>query len=168
MAKQKTIAELSADNAVLISELSRLERGSIVTYAGQFSKWLGRPIHNRADLPNFATVEKRLRSDYGIVLSVIHGEGYMLLTHEQTVGNDVQITRARRAAARRKKELATVDTSGLNEHQRLDYVCKLTQAHLVEEAGREKSLKKLAAVASNGATTPLALGHALEALKSNL
>lgn len=49
----------------------------------------------------------------------------------------------------------------------MSYVCKLTQAHLLQEAGSEKSLKKLAAVA-NGTTTPLALGHALEALKRNL
>jgi hypothetical protein len=164
---KKAIQELSADNAVLISELSRVTRGSTVTYTSHFTEWLGRPIRNRGDMPNFTTVETRLRTDYGIVLSVIHGKGYKVLTHSDTVTNDNQIDRARRAAARRKKELATVEVSELNDQQRLTYVCKVAQAHLVEEAGREKSLRKIAAVA-NGSTTPLALGHALEALKKNL
>lgn len=163
----KAIADASADTTLLISEISRLPRGAEITYADHFTRWMGRQIHNRRDLPTFPTVVKRLRADYGIVLSAIVGVGYKLLTDEQTLKDDHQIRRATRCASRRKKELATVDTGKLNDQQRLDYVGKVTQAHLVEETSRDKSLKKLVA-AANGSTVPLALGHALEALRRNL
>lgn len=167
MSTKQAIAEISVDNRVLISEISKLQRGAVVTYAEHFTKWLGRPIRNREDLPNFGTAETRLREDYDIVLSVIRGEGYKLLSHTETVGNDSQMMRAFRASKRRKKELATVELSELNEQQKLEFVSKVTQAHLVIETCREKSLKKLEA-AANGSATPLALGHAFEALKHNL
>jgi hypothetical protein len=164
---RRAFADISADNAHLISELSRLDRGSVATYAEHFSQWLKRPVRNSHDIPNFSTVVRRLRSDYSIVLSVIPGVGYKLLTDEQTVRDDSQLTRSRRAASKRKKELATVDVGKLNDQQRLSHICKLAQAHLIEEAGREKSLQKLAS-ATNGSANPLALTHALDALKKNL
>lgn len=163
----KAIAELSADNAVLISKISQVPRGTAISYETEFTEWLGRPIRNRADLSSFTTVEKKLRKDYDICLSVIPGVGYKVLTHSETLDNDTRIERARRAAATRKKELATVDLSVLNEQQKLSLVCKVTQAHLVEEAGKEKSLKKLA-LAANGKSEPLALASAFEALKGNV
>ena len=163
----KSIAEMSYENSILVSEISRLERGTVATYAEHFSKWLERPIRCREDLPNFTTVITRVRTDYGIVLSSIAGTGYRLLTHEETVRDDHQTSRARRAASRRKKELACVETSALTDLDRQGFAVKLMQAHLIEESAGSKALKKITA-AANGSTQPLALTQILDALKPGL
>lgn len=164
---KQAIAELSADNAVLTSELSRMARGSEVTYATHFTKWLGRPIKNRADLKSFATVVKKLRKDYGLLLSPISGVGYRVLTNEQAAMDNTRLAKAARQAKLLKKEKATVDLSTLNQQQVQAVVGMLTIANVVEASAKQKTIERIAAAVS-GATQPLALGHALERLKENL
>lgn len=161
----KAIAEMSIDNRLLLSKLSAMKRGEVATYE-DFSKWLGRPIANSSDLHSFSTVRTRLRADNGIVLSVVPKIGYKLLDHLEALNNDTRTSRISREAKQLKKDLATVDAVDFNEQQKLSLVGKVTQAHMIEETCKEKSLKKLVSVA-NGQPV-IALGHAFEALKKNL
>lgn len=165
--KHKAIAEISADAAVLISEISRMNRGDEITYAEHFTKWLGRPIRNRADLKTFATVVKKLRNDYGLLLSPIRGEGYRILTNEQAALDSTRLSKAARQAKLLKKEKATVDLSTLSQLQVQTVVGQLTIANVVEASAKQKTVERIAA-AVNRATQPLALGHALDRLKENL
>lgn len=163
----KAIAELSADSSVLISELSRMERGTVATYADHFSKWLGRPIRSREDMPNFSTVENRLLRDYQIHLSSQHGVGYLVCTHEQALKDNSRIERARKMARRRKLELSAVDASALpSEQARIELLGLVAQTHVVEQATSGKAATKLIA-AVNG-NTPLALAKAFDAIKGNV
>lgn len=161
---KKSIGELSATATVLVSELSRLQRGSVATYEENFTAWLGKPVKGSHDIPCIDTVKRILMRDYAIVLDSVHGVGYRLLTHNEVVASEAQTNRARHAARRRKKELGAVEFSQLEENNRLQWAAKLTQSHLIEEATKGKSLKNIAA-ACNGAQQPLALAKALDAIR---
>lgn len=163
----KCIMELTADTAILISEISKLPRGSEIYYASHFSNWLGRPIKRSEDISTMDTVYRRLRKDHDIVLSPIHGKGYKLLTHAEAVADKTQVEKARRAAKRRKEELATVQLAELNEIEKLHWAASVTQSHLIIETAKDKTTQRLES-ACNGAAEPLALAKAFDAIKANL
>lgn len=166
-ATRKTIGELSIDNSVLRSEISRLERGTEITFAEHFTKWLGRTIRTSEDLKSFATVRRALLRDYGLLLSSIPGVGYKILTNEQAATDSSRLSRIRKHARMIRKEKATVDLTKLNQLQVQGVVAQLTVAGVIESAAKEKTVVKIAS-GLNGATTPPALGHALEMLKGKV
>lgn len=163
---RKSIMEQSADTAVMILELSKLTRGTVIPYE-KFSEWLGRPVKRSIDLPTINTVIQRLKKDYGLVLDSIKGEGYRILSHEEVVKDESRTQRIRRMAKKRRQELVTVELSELDELGKLQWAAKSTQSYLIAEAASEKSVAKIAA-ACNGATEPLALSKALDAIKANI
>lgn len=165
-ATKKSIAEQHPNTAVLISEISRLQRGDTVTFE-QFGKWLGKPIYRLSDVPNLQTVRTRLRTDYGLLLSPIIGIGCKILTNEQAALDNSRLTKAARQAKLMKKEKATVDLGQLKPDQVQKVVGMLTIANVVEASAKDKTVERITA-AINGATQPLALGHALDRLKENL
>lgn len=164
--KKKSIAEQHPDTAVLISSISRLERGSEITFE-QFSAWLGKTIKRLSDIPTYDTVKKRLRADYGLLLSPIPGVGCRILTNEQAALDGTRLVRAAHHAKQMKKDKATVDLGTLNQQQVQTVVGQLTIANVIEASAKQKTVERIAA-AVNGATQPLALAQAFDRVKENL
>lgn len=162
--KRTCIADQSADTRVLISEISRLERGTVITYEGHFSRWLGKTVSCSADIPTMNTVIKRLKADYGYVLSNVHGEGYKILTHSEVIADTTRRDRIRRHATLRGRDLDAVDVSTIDDTGRMRWAAERTLAHLVKDSTSDKSVKRLEG-AVNGAAQPLALAKALDAIK---
>lgn len=163
----KCIPEMSADNRVLKSEISRLERGTLVTYAEHFTNWLGRPITCSADLRSFQSVVNALRSDYDLILGSVPGIGYKILTNDEIAADQHRMDRIRRQARLIKKERATVDTTKLTAPQLQQHVGHLAVANVIEVAAKDKTIGKIAS-SINGAMAPPALAHCLELVKKNV
>lgn len=164
--KRTCISEQSADTRVLVSEISRLERGSVVTFEGHFSRWLGRPVTRAADIPTIEGVKTTLLREYGYKLSSVRGEGYKILTPDEMVADETRRNRMRRHATMRGRELDAVEFSSLSEPSKAQWAAQRTLAHLVRDVTSDKSLKRLeGAVTANGAAQPLALAKALDAFK---
>lgn len=164
---RKALAEMSADNAVLRSEISRLPRGTDITFAEHFTRWLGRPIRTSKDLRNFGTVVNAVRNDYGLVLSTIRGVGYRILLNEEVAADESGMHRMRRQARRIKKSKATVDLGKLTAQQVQTVVAQLTIANVVESAAKTKNVERLAA-SVNGVTQALPAAIYFERMKANL
>ena len=161
----KAIAVMSADAGILIAKISTRQRGETITY-DEIKTWIGWDIRDNRGV--MQTVKNRLLRDYSMVLGVVTGEGYRILT-ESEMNGDLRSDRERRrrSATRSKAKAGTVDISKLNDIERLSYLAEVTAAHVTIEASGDKAIKQLTA-GMNGHTTPLALNYALEAIKNNV
>jgi hypothetical protein len=162
----RSIAELSADAAILISELGKREKGSTVTYE-EFEKLIGYDVRNNRGI--LVTVKNRLLRDHELVLDSVPKVGYRILSDAEVVEGLLRTDRERRrrAATKSKQKAAVVDMSKLNEMQKISYLAEVTVAHVVIDSSGDKSIKQLS-LSLSGATAPLALNNALDALKKNL
>jgi hypothetical protein len=162
----KAIAEMSADAAVLISHFSGLEKGTLVTY-DQIRTLIGWDIRDNRGVLN--TVRNRLLKDDGKVLGVVVGEGYKILTNQEICNGELRRDREkrRRNAVKSKSKAGSVDIGSLNESDRISLLAEVTTAHLTAEASKDKSVLQIGSHL-NGANQPLALNHALDAIKKNL
>jgi len=163
--KHSPIAQRSADADILISEISRKQKGELVTWE-YLSSLIGKNLQvNRGVMQ---TVKNRLLRDYGIVLSSQPGVGYVLcsdvLIVEGELGSDRK--RRRKAAMRSKMKGQVVDLTKLNETQQLRCLGEIAAAHVVAESSTDKSQKKIIS-GLGGETKPLALNKALLALMKN-
>jgi len=162
----KSIAELSADAAILIAEFSRRNKGDTVTY-DELQALIGWDVRTNRGI--LRTVRNRLLRDHAKVLDAVHTQGYRILTDAEIVegrlGRDRE--QRRRSACRSKLRAGAVNLSELNERQRLTYVAEVTVAHITESTSGTAAVQRIADNA-NGSTQPLALNKALEALKHNI
>jgi hypothetical protein len=114
-------------------------------------------------------VHRALLRDYKIVLDSIPKVGYMIADDKLIAEGRMNRhrNRQRRIAHLAKQEAQAVDLSKLSETERIRCIAEVTHQHLVEEACKESSVKKIASHL-NGSNQPLALNNALDALKRNL
>lgn len=161
--EKKSIPELSADAAILIAELSKKEKGTDVPWE-EIERLVGWRLRNNQSV--MGTVRNRLRRDHGLVLGTITGVGKRILTDAEVAEGELSKDRERRrrSAKKSKKKAAAVDLSNLNETQKLKLLGEVTAAHVVAEASETKSVAKIE-TQLNGAGTPMALNHALDAIK---
>lgn len=162
----RAIAELSADAAVLISHFAQQPKGEIVTYE-QIAALIGWDIRENRGI--MVTVRNRLLRDDRKVLSAVHSEGYKILTDQEVCNGELRRQREtrRRNAVKSKSKAGSVDFAALNEADRMSLLSEVTVAHLTAEASKDRSVLQIGSHL-NGATQPLALNLALDAVKKNL
>ena len=162
MKPKQSIAGRSADANVLISEISRLNKGDFVSWE-DMEAMIGRQLRGNSGI--LYTVKKNLTKEYGLVLSSRRGEGYEVCTDELVVDGVLAADRARRKRAAHKsgKKDGDVDLNNLTESQRLKLFAEIASACVTEEACLKKSIAKYTAELG-GETKPLALNRALNAL----
>ena len=161
----KSFTERTAETGILIAAISQKQKPCVVTdeEIKQLTGW------EELNYGIMGTVKNRLMRDYKIVLSRLTKIGYQLLSDSELVAGEYQRDRdhRRRHAQRTKLKGQTVDISNLGPVELGRHICELTAAHIAIESSKDKSVERIASKA-NGATQPLALNHALDALKKNV
>jgi len=164
--KTKQRYTLSADASLLISSISRKDRGDDITWEW-ISSTVGWDVQKKSSV--MATVKNRLTRDYNYVLGSMRGVGYKILTHEEVVNGEMPNDRENRSksAKRSKRKAGTVDLSQLTETQKIQCLAEITSAHITIETSATRSIKQISQHL-DGTSQPLAINKAFEALKHNL
>ena len=159
------IKPISADAAILISEISRKNKGDQITWVWM-SSLVSREINGSSSV--MQTVHRNLLNNHDMVLKSITGIGYI-------VCDDVMVTtdimsgdrhRRRRSAKRSMRRAQSVELDNLTEIQQLQCFGEIASAQVVISASTPASQKKMISQLG-GETKPLALNKALMALIGN-
>ncbi len=163
----KSIPEMSADNRLLIELFVDADQETLVTHK-QMNECVGRS--GVANLMN-TTIRNALLRDHDIVLGIVVGQGYKKLKPAE-IANGYALTarkRARRAARRTIKALATVNRDALtSDEDRRRYDLETSIAGVTQQLNSPQAEKKLStaieAKSANGKESVLALAETLNAM----
>ena len=160
--EHQSIAKRSANADILISEISRKNKGDLITWDWMTS------IIGKDPRSLMGTVKNRLIRDYSYVLSSQPGIGYRICDDALVVEGELSKDRKhrRKSAIRSKVKAQAVDMGKLSESQQLKCLGEIASAHVVAETSTTKAQEKIVS-GLGGETKPLALNKALEALMNN-